>query len=162
AKRDEYTLYIPFELYKEENMLVIDKVKGYITFEEKETANDNTEMQNCLKWAYDGDNYDVAVKVTYNLAGKYDYISGKLFLPEYEKSKTDRSRIKVYGDGTLLYESAEITSGVLPQDVWCDVSGVQNLVIEYYAEGNKSWVGYGAHGALSNLTAQKNFPEAAE
>ena len=26
------------ELYKEENMLVIDKVKGYITFEEKETA----------------------------------------------------------------------------------------------------------------------------
>lgn len=162
AKRDEYTLYIPFELYKEENMLVIDKVKGYITFEEKETANDNTEMPNCLKWAYDGDNYDVAVKVTYNLAGKYDYISGKLFLPEYEKSTTDRSRIKVYGDGTLLYESAEITSGVLPQDVWCDVSGVQNLVIEYYAEGNKSWVGYGAHGALSNLTAQKNFPEAAE
>ncbi len=43
-----------------------------------------------------------------------------------------------------------------------DASGVQNLVIEYYAEGNKSWVGYGAHGALSNLTAQKNFPEAAE
>lgn len=162
AKRDEYALYLPFELYKEENMLVIEKVNGYIMFEGKKVANDNTEMQNCLEWAYDGDNYDVAVKVTYNLAGKYDYISGKMFLSEYDKSSTDRSKIKVYGDGKLIYESAEITSGVLPQDVWCNVSGVQNLVIEYYAQGNKSWVGYGADGNISNLIAQKNYPDSAE
>ena len=40
-----------------------------------------------------------------------------------------------------------------------DASGVLPLVVEYYAEGNKSWFGYGAFGATSSFTAQKNSPK---
>lgn len=159
AKRDEYALYLPFELYKEENMLVKNGTQYRVFLKDSVTANDNTMQTNCLEWSV-GTSDQAWANITYNLAGNYDYVSGKIFLPEDEKSYYGKAYLKIYGDGALLYESPVVSAGMLPQDVWFSVTGVQNLVIEFWGTKDDSY--NGVHGAISNLTAQKNFPEAAQ
>jgi hypothetical protein len=160
AKRDEYTLYLPFELYKNENKLVEEGTGLGFGPVDSITANDGTEMPNCLKLSFGSKGDKMYVKTTYNLAGKYDYVSGKMFLPEDRKNDSAKGYIKVYGDGVLIYESPVITAGVLPQDVWFSVTGVQNLEVEYYGSRDYVEVVVSSHIAISNFTAQKNFPEA--
>lgn len=162
AKRDEYALYLPFELYKNESMLVKDGTGLGFGPVNSITANDGTEMPNCLKFSFGSKGEKMYVKTTYNLAGKYDYVSGKMFLPEDRKSDTAKGYIKVYGDGVLIYESPVITAGVLPQDVWFSVTGVQNLEIEYYGARDYVEIAVSSHIAVSNLVAQKNYPDTAE
>ena len=162
AKRDEYTLYLPFELYKNENILVKDGSGLGFGPIDSITANDGTEMSNCLKLSISSKGEKMHAKTTYNLAGKYDYVSGKMFLPEDRKNDSAKGYIKVYGDGVLIYESPVITAGVLPQDVWLSVTGVQTLEIEFYGARDYVEIAVSSHIAVSNLVAQKNFPEAAE
>ncbi len=162
AKRDEYTLYLPFELYKNENILVKDGSGLGFGPIDSITANDGTEMSNCLKLSISSKGEKMHAKTTYNLAGKYDYVSGKMFLPDDRKNDSAKGYIKVYGDGVLIYESPVITAGVLPQDVWFSVTGVQTLEIEFYGVRDYVEIAVSSHIAVSNLVAQKNFPEAAE
>ncbi len=162
AKRDEYTLYLPFELYKNENKLTEEGTGLGFGPVNSITANDGTEMTNCLKLSISSKGEKMHAKTTYNLAGKYDYVSGKMFLPEDRKNDSAKGYIKVYGDGVLIYESPVITAGVLPQDVWFSVTGVQTLEIEFYGVRDYVEIAVSSHIAVSNLVAQKNFPEVAE
>ncbi len=164
AKKQEYLLYLPHPLYKESNCLKVEKFdgnNGTIKFDETLTANDGTEMPYSIRWYDDNADYTKPVVATYNLAGKYDIVSGKMFLLDYDKNTNLKGYFKVFGDGAEIYTSPELTGGVLPQDITFSVTGVQTLTIHFFAQADdRGWRGcYGPDFGISNFVAQKSFPE---
>lgn len=150
ALKSKYESYVPYELYNEDNVIKSD---GDIDFYVTETANNNEEMRNVvsadLYWS-DG------ASCTYNLNGKYDTLTGKIFLSKVRMNQTGTSYFIIYGDGKELYTSPKIVSGFLPKDMSVNVSGVQILEIKFLhtSESDDAYV------YLSNLTAQKSMKEA--
>lgn len=73
--------------------------------------------------------------VEYLLDGKYDRMTGKVVLHYDCKDSANPSvaagKVKIYGDDELLYSSDVIASGVLPQDFDLDITGVNELKIEF-------------------------------
>jgi len=77
-----------------------------------------------------------AVNVEYLLDKKYTFLSCKYMLDESTRSTTDIVIMKIYDENdNLLYESPEITGGMLPQEIISlDVSDVTKLRIEFKTE----------------------------
>lgn len=158
-KYDTYQQYYPFKLYIKDNCLSIEEpaatpidwFTGSIDFDQTSTSNENKKLNHVITWGTKSSTEKYAFYATYNLAGKYDTVTGTVFFP-----KTDASSLyiigyfKAYGDGKLLYTSPKMKPDSLEQDIEFNVSGVQKLKIEFR----------GTHyGHVSNLTAQKAFPE---
>lgn len=78
---------------------------------------------NCIR-ANDLDN-------TYIINGQYTLLSGTLFQPYDSRSQDLATRLKIYGDGELLY-SAEVEGGVKPIDFTVDVTGVLELRVSFH------------------------------
>lgn len=160
AKYDTYQQYLPYYFYDNNNVLMKEQDKGFygrIDFDEAMISNDNQEMSHCLEW-YNNNYRDnsYSYDYTYYLAGKYDTVTGTMFVSEFNKSAKGYGKIEVYGDGKLIYTSKTFTAGVLPENISFKVTGVQKLCISFYAvadERNSNYFG------ISNLTAQKDFPE---
>lgn len=152
---DTYVQYLPFALYLEENVFYEDEsgdVYGSAEFDITMDSNDNNTMPHCIRWYDNKDTNENSWNVYYNLEGKYDSVTGTLFLEDYYKDYKSPGYFEVYGDGKLLYTSPEVQAGVLPQEIDFDVSGIQKLKISFHGcEGTN----YG----LSNLVAQKDFPD---
>lgn len=74
-------------------------------------------------------------EIEYLLDGKYDKMTGKVVLHYDCRDTADSSvaagKVKIYGDDELLYSSDIIASGVMPQDFDLDITGVNNLKIEF-------------------------------
>lgn len=153
VKLDEYKLYLPYALYEEENIL--QQSGKSLRISDSETANDGTEFTNVLRVYYDNSDLSCISTSTYNLAGRFDTVSGKLFLADYDKNETQTGYFEAYGDGKLLYTSPQLHAGVLPQDVKFSVTGVQTLEIKYYGQTENFW---GTDICISNFIAQKNLP----
>lgn len=154
VKLDEYKLYLPYALYEDENILKQSGRKIHYT--SSQTANDGTEFINVLYVLYDDRNLECVASSTYNLAGRFDTITGKMFVADYDKSDVQSCYFEAYGDGKLLYTSPKLQAGVLPQDIQFSVTGVQTLEIKYYGQTeNTLW---GCNICISNLVAQKNLP----
>ena len=156
TKYDTYQQYIPFELYLEESCLNIEKANvgiGFygLEFNENAVSNEYVTMQHSLTWSEITD--DEYIALNYNLAGKYDTVTGLLFLDEHSRddksNNIDASYFEAYGDGKLLYTSPKITAGFLSENLSFQVSGVQKLKIVLHGYPN---VG------VSNFIAQKAFP----
>lgn len=153
VKLDEYKLYLPYALYEDENIL---KQSGEdLYYSSSETANDGTEFTNVLSVYYDNSDLECIATSTYNLAGRFDTVSGKIFVEEHDKNDIQNGYFEAYGDGKLLYTSPKLNAGVLPQDVKFSVTGVQSLEIKYYGQTEEFW---GCNISTSNLVAQKNLP----
>lgn len=154
SKYDTYQQYLPFVLYLEENVLneeEIGDVYGGVEYDSTIISNNNKTMLNTMRW-YEGKEYDGSyLNVNYDFAGKYDTVTGTIFIDEYAKNDEGVSYFKAYGDGKLLYTSPKVTAGVLPQEISFNVSGVQKLTISFYSDDSS--------GCVSGLTAQKDFPE---
>ncbi len=155
TKYDTYQQYIPFELYLEENVLYEDEtgdVYGGVVFNRTLETNNNKTMAHSMRW-YDGKQEDDGShwNVHYNLEGKYDIVTGTIFLENNAKNSDKISYFEVYGDGKLIYTSPKMTAGVLPQEISFDISGVQKLTLSFYASDDTSC-------GISDLTAQKAFP----
>ncbi len=152
---DTYIQYLPYALYLDENVLYEDEsgdVYGSAEFDITMESNDNKTMPHCIRWYDNKDTNENSWNVYYNLEGKYDTVTGTLFLEDYYKDYKSPGYFEVYGDGKLLYTSPEVQAGVLPQKIDFDVSGIQKFKISFHGcEGTN----YG----LSNLVAQKDFPE---
>lgn len=152
---DTYVQYLPFALYLEENVFYEDEsgdVYGSAEFDITMDSNDNNTMPHCIRWYDNKDTNENSWNVYYNLEGKYDTVSGTIFLEDFYKDYKSPGYFEVYGDGKLLYTSPEVQAGVLPQEIDFDVSGIQKLKISFHGcEGTN----YG----LSNLVAQKDFPD---
>lgn len=156
TKYATYQQYIPFELYLEESCLNIEKANvgiGFygLEFNENAVSNEYVTMQHSLTWSEITD--DEYIALNYNLAGKYDTVTGLLFLDEHSRddksNNIDASYFEAYGDGKLLYTSPKITAGFLSENLSFQVSGVQKLKIVLHGYPN---VG------VSNFIAQKAFP----
>ncbi len=159
TKLDTYEMYIPYELYIEENCLSVDNEGNsiHLAFDQKDKSNNNKEMTHVLNWytTNSADQY-IGVFATYNLAGKYDTVTGTLFLPEGDKNTSAKGYFEAYGDGKLLYTSPKIKKDMIPKDISFSVTGVQKLKIKFYATSDSIW---GTSFAISNLTATKSFPK---
>ncbi len=162
TKYDTYQQYLPFYLYDEENCLSVEEEGdfwGFLSFDETHTSNDNKEMSHCIKWYNNSDDNTVSIAANYVLEGKYDVVSGKIFLPTDDRDTNFSGYFKAYGDGKLIYTSPTITKNVLPQNVSFSVTGVQRLKINFYGEGTGGFLSSSPDFCVSNLTAQKTFPE---
>lgn len=162
-KKESYEMYLPFELYVKDNCLSIEKtgfVNGNLSFEKEDTSNNNKEMNHCLLWYNNSSDSEQYITANYLLDGKYDVLSGTLFLTEENKDTSYEGFFEIYADGKLVYTSPKITKNVLPQDFKLSVTKVKNLKIIFYAQGNFTMMGgtYVDFG-INNLTATKNFPD---
>ena len=155
TKYATYQQYIPFELYLEDNVLYEDEtgdIYGIVEFDDTQESNNNQTMTHSMRWWNNNDEDDGSSwNVYYNLEGKYDLVTGTIFLDNYSKDNKASVYFKAYGDGKLLYTSPKVSAGVLPQKIQFDVSGVQKLTLSFY--GSES-----TNGGVSNLVAQKAFP----
>lgn len=162
AKLDEYKMYLPFELYKEENVFREEEGTAYgnYHFMDGEISNDNQEFKNVIQ-VYVGNSEAAALDMDhlfYNLGGRYDTVGGTIFLCNEAKSDKFTGYFEAYGDGKLLYTSPKITTGVLPQDFSFSVSGVQTLEIRFCGTTGDSYWGDNTFG-IANLVAKKNLPQ---
>lgn len=162
VKMSEYEQYLPFELYKDSNVLEYEEngdFWGTLSLDNTYTANDGTEMPHSIIWYNNSDDASVSMSAIYNLQGKYDVVTGQIFLPEAEKSTDFEGYFVVYGDGKKIYTSPVVTSGVVPQDVSFEVSDIQTLEIAFFGQGTGGFLSTSPDFGVSNLVAQKAFPE---
>lgn len=71
------------------------------------------------------------VTIIYRVNGKYDTFTGQFVLHEDSKDTTANKYgvavLYIYGDDVLLYQSGEMCGGVLPMDVYIDISEIDEL-----------------------------------
>lgn len=152
ASKAKYEQYLPFELYKEDNVL---KRVGSFDFYQSETANDNSEYQNIIRYDPESAKDDYIHSYTYKLGGKYDTVSGKAFVKKTDKNDKVQTYIVVYADGKKIYTSPTMTAGVLPSDISFNVSGVDTLEIQAFYQDAGVWSYPSVY--ISNFVAQKEF-----
>lgn len=149
AKLEEYKLYLPFELYKKDNIISYNDVSFYSGCK---TANNNKEYCNLVGFSHD--DFDESGFIEYDLAGNYSTVSGTTFITLKENFGTDfNGYFEVYGDGKLLYKSTTMRVGVQPQNFSIDVTGVQRLELKTYSNSI-----YYMNIYISNFVAKKNIP----
>ena len=68
---------------------------------------------------------------TFDIYGKYEYVSGTVFLGEFAEVG-DQGTFKIYGDGKLLYQynASDFTREDCSEDFVVDVGGVRELTLE--------------------------------
>ena len=161
-KYDYYYLFAPFALYDEDNTLQIknyDHTEPYFSSIPVK-ANDQTEMNNCISMFYDYTvTSDPLSEVSYNLARKYDTLSGIEFITNSKKSIEQEGYFEIFGDGKKLYTSQTFKPSVLPKKFTIDVSGVDRLIIVFHGHTDH-WDSLGGGGGyeISNLIALKDLP----
>lgn len=157
AKLDNYKLYLPFALYKNDNVLNVtwNNSCSSIFDQDPIIGNDNKEYKNIIDIYHSSYcNKKTIVDATYNLAGKYDTVSGKILLDQKNKNSKQDGYFEAYGDGKLIYTSPKIFPGELPKDISFSVSGIQKLEIKFLGTlDENSW---SASYYVSNLIAQKS------
>ena len=154
-------MYLPYELYIEENVLDYEEngdFWGGIGCDITETANDGSDMPHSITWYNNSDDATVSMSAIYKLDGKYNTVTGTLFLFDADKSTDFEGYFVVYGDGDKIYTSPKVTGGVTPQDVSFDVSNVQTLEIAFFGQGTGGFLASSPSFGVSNLVAQKDFP----
>jgi hypothetical protein len=77
--------------------------------------------------------------IQYLLNGKYSIFKGTIGVSYDDRDTSCSGRIKIYGDGKLLYTSDILTAGTKPQPFNINVSGVLNLEIESELIKSGSW-----------------------
>lgn len=153
ASKAKYEQYLPFELYKEENILKKDTTPFFYN---SGTANDNTNQENVIGFNVASTDTDSKFSYTYKLSKKYDTVSGTIFLPNNDKDTSNQSYFVAYADGVKIYTSPYMTAGVLPKDFKFNVSDVDTLTIETYCiKDNFQW--FKSNVYISNFVAQKEF-----
>jgi len=164
TKKDTYEMYLPFELYESENCLSVDE-KGYfggeMAFGEDVESNNGKKMPNSLVWHSESTDDSAYMIASYNLGGKYDTVSGILFLDKRTKSTSSKGYFEVFGDGKLLYKSPVVSKNVIPKEIRFNVTNIQNLEIRFYGACIVMDLPFGVHPlfGISNFVAQKDFPK---
>ena len=88
-----------------------------------------------------GNTYNKAIKVfsdeksaTYDIGGKYSLLSGTVAVTKADQDndfdRNKRGYIRIYGDGNLLWEDADLNTATKPYDMSVDITGVTDLKVE--------------------------------
>ena len=72
----------------------------------------------------------------WDIGGQYDKLTATGIIMEADKGSRCEGSYKIYGDGLLLYEKANIGSQTKPYQIEIDITGVTDLKIEMFGEGN--------------------------
>lgn len=161
SKKAEYEAYVPFYLYIEDNCLSTERDEefyGILEFDQYRVSNNNKDMYNSIKWYNNTEGANTSAAVNYNLDGKYDTVSGTLFLTKDSKDSESKGYFKAYGDGKLIYTSPKMTKDVLPKNISFSVKDVHKLKIKFYSKEAGGFWSSAVFG-VSGLTAQKDFPK---
>lgn len=158
-KYDEIYEYAPFNLYEYDNVLKIDWSKtnyyGNVFLYDRDcTSNTNKDYSHCILFETHTSYTEDHIDAYYNLAGKYNSLSGTILLPNDNKN-TDQNNcyITIYGDGRKLYTSDDMISGCLEESFDIDVSGVETLVVSYHRDTDE----YSEY-AIADFVALKDLP----
>lgn len=88
-----------------------------------------------------GNTYDKAIRTfgseksaTYDIGGKYSLLYGTVAVTKADQNndyaRDKRGCIRIYGDGNLLWEDADLNSATKPYDMSVDITGVIDLKVE--------------------------------
>ena len=76
-------------------------------------------------------------QLVFIVAKHYSKFTAKIAMPDYLKTKTGGSVIfKVLGDGREIWKSGTVSSGMAPQEVNVDLTGVDRLTLEVNDSGD--------------------------
>ena len=116
----------------------LDQVSMYLTEKEEVIPGNNAPSVSEGTVNLGGTDYGYSMEVknltpvSYELGGYYERLTGKAAFRNPEKAGADAS-FRIYGDGSLLYDSGAVADGIAEIDV--DISGVQNLTLVAGDEG---------------------------
>ncbi|MDO5111703.1 MAG: NPCBM/NEW2 domain-containing protein [Clostridia bacterium] len=138
----DYNKYIPASLTAFEVF--------YNGFDKYERTVENTlrdKMGNtytdCILYAY---GYETGRHEVYILGRQYSRFTGTIFVPDNRGSDNDeKCYFRIYGDENLMYASPNLPSTAYPVDIDIDVTGVDQLKIQYFG-GALTWKRYSAIG----------------
>ena len=93
-----------------------------------------------------GNEYYKAIRVssygesgTYDIGGKYTTLSGTIAVTKTSQDndfdRNKRGYVRVYGDDTLLWEDADLTTETKPYEMSVDITGVTDLRVEIQGFG---------------------------
>ena len=71
----------------------------------------------------------------WDIGGEYNTLTATGIVLEDDKGTGGTALFRIYGDGVLLYEKADIDSKTKPYKVEVDITGVTDLKIEMYGNG---------------------------
>ena len=77
----------------------------------------------------------------WDIGGKYDVLTATGIILESDKGSSYEGSYRIYGDGRLLYERTHIGSQTKPYNIEVDITGVTDLKIEMFGEGNITMLG---------------------
>ena len=91
--------------------------------------------------------------VIWALNGDYKKLSARVIVRQEDRESEYTGAIRIYGDGTLLFERNNIDSSTPPYDIEIDVENVRELRVEMTGDGNMGL--YGINSVLVNTLLHK-------
>lgn len=158
-KYDKIYEYAPFNMFKYNNVLKVNlNAKNYygniFLYDRDIDSNKSDNYSHCIVFQTYDSYPDDYIDMYYNLSGKYDSVSGTIFLPaENKNTNQENCFITIYGDGKKLYTSKVIISGSLEEKFTINVKGIETLVVSYHRDSDNF-----SEYAIADLVALKNLP----
>lgn len=148
AEKDKYSAFAPVDLTSV-TPYYIGTVEIFTGGETDTLGNTySTGMRGYMSTSDGTDCYAV-----WDLGGKYNKLTATGIVLESDKSSKCKGSYKIYGDGVLLYEKSGVGSMTKPYQIEVDITGVTDLKIEMYGQGNMSWSGIDS--VLVDIMVQK-------
>lgn len=84
----------------------------------------------------DTDKYNVSCYNVWDIGGEFKQLTAKGIIREKDKGSSYTGSYRIYGDGKLLYQRDQIDSMTKPYGITVDITGVTDLKIEMFGNGN--------------------------
>ena len=94
----------------------------------------------------DAANYNLDCFDIWDIGGAYRTLTATVMVRRRDRGSRHEGSFRIYGDGHLLYAEDGIGSMTKPYEICVDITGVTDLKIEMYGNGNS-----GTHGINSVL-----------
>lgn len=93
--------------------------------------------------------------VTYDIGRQYNILTGTIFVDENSKGEDGTASIRIFGDGVLLFENANITCETKPIEIEIDITNIADLKIELISCGQFGLTPHSLSANLGNITLRK-------
>ena len=132
SEKDIYTACAPVDL-----TTLTPYFEGYISVLTGEVTDTlgNTYHSGLQGYRYKSDAAKLDCYNIWDIGGEYNTLTATGIVLEDDKGTGGTALFRIYGDGVLLYEKADIDSKTKPYKVEVDITGVTDLKIEMYGNG---------------------------
>lgn len=154
AEKDRYATYAPIDLT---NLTPFAESGSVYTFTDgaKDTMGNHYNSGFYGSFTRSGwDSHpDGECSLTWDIGGEYNKLTATGIVLDSSKGSSSVASFKIWGDGILLYEKDNITSDTKPYQIEIDITGVTDLKLEMYGQGNM--YSGGMRSVLVNVMLQK-------